>query len=431
MTQNEPSRNSPYGSDATKSEKAHSRDLTSGSDGQLHTLFATPAVFWQPRYTTPSPWLDQIPLLFWLIETVKPRTVVQFGLGDGVGYLALCQANQLLEKRAACFAVDNDDHPLRPDLLSEHNSCYSSFSIISKYDQFLSSNLDNLSIDMLVINSPITPEFTAYFQNEIAPQLSDSAIILAYETTVTEAAAHQILANYNPQITFSSPTPDSGTVNLVLFGPTQPAALRLLASQNRDQPVWLTAREIFGRLGRSIVADVCNRDLLAQQGASTEALKNYQKKLSACETEASEALAGEHVQIERQAELSAKIHDLEIDLAEINEINISLKAQSGGLTSQIRDLKLQLSESRAQHDARIEDIAILTGHFHKENSIILSKFENFVDENKALSNEIEELKINLSYISMLRDRMRNTFSWRITAPFRKIIRLFSLGKLKR
>ncbi len=425
MTQNEPSRNSPYGSDATKSEKAHSRGFTSGSDGQLHTLFATPAVFWQPRHTTPSPWLDQIPLLFWLIETVKPRTVVQFGLGDGVGYLALCQANQLLGKRAACFAVDNDDHPLRPDLLSEHNSCYSSFSIISKYDQFLSFNLDNLSIDILVINSPITPEFIAYFQNEIVPRLSDSAIILAYEpkTTVTHAAAHQILVNHNPQMTFSSPTPDSGTVNLILFGTMQPAALRLLASQNPDQPAWFTAREIFGRLGRSIVADVRNRDLLAQQETSTEALKNYQNKLSACETEVRETLAAEHVQIERQAELSARIHDLEIDLAEINEINVSLKAQSGRLTTQIRDLNLQLSEARAQHDARIEDIAILTMNFQKEIFDLSSRSQEIKIELNLLHEISQNTEQQLEYVTMLRDKMRRTMSWRITAPFRKLMRI--------
>jgi hypothetical protein len=62
-------------------------------------------VFTQPvRLVDPPSWVPHIPFAFWLIDALRPRTVVELGTQSGVSYSAFAQAVQILGLDAATYA---------------------------------------------------------------------------------------------------------------------------------------------------------------------------------------------------------------------------------------------------------------------------------------------------------------------------------------
>jgi hypothetical protein len=108
------------------------------------------------------------------------------------------------------------------------------------------------------------------------------------------------------------------------------------------------------------------------------------------------------------------------------------------LNTNLEGLRLQILEAWRQHDLRVEDIAIITHDFREQISKLQNKLndletdnisyvvlmDNFRELNGSLTEENEKLRNDLAYISMLRERMKNTMSWKATAPFRKFARFF-------
>ena len=67
------------------------RDLSNENLGALPSL-SSKAMFWRPKYLCSSDWLDHLPFAFWLMESIKPKIVVELGAASGAAYFAFCQA---------------------------------------------------------------------------------------------------------------------------------------------------------------------------------------------------------------------------------------------------------------------------------------------------------------------------------------------------
>lgn len=75
--------------------------------------YLSPLSFWSPGYVEQSAWLDHGPFAFWLIEALKPRSFVELGTHGGYSYFAFCQAVKALGLETQCYAVDHwkgDEH---------------------------------------------------------------------------------------------------------------------------------------------------------------------------------------------------------------------------------------------------------------------------------------------------------------------------------
>lgn len=69
--------------------------------------FISLAAFWAPERTIlHSAWLEHAPFAFWLVEALHPRILVELGTQSGFSYFSFCQAVQRLQLQAACYAVD-------------------------------------------------------------------------------------------------------------------------------------------------------------------------------------------------------------------------------------------------------------------------------------------------------------------------------------
>jgi hypothetical protein len=98
------------------------------------------AYFWYPDYLEASAWTEHVPFAFWLIETFRPKSIVELGVFRGTSYFSFCQAVATLNLPCACYGVDTwtgDEHSgFYSDSLYEkvfnYNDRYSKFSTLIK-----------------------------------------------------------------------------------------------------------------------------------------------------------------------------------------------------------------------------------------------------------------------------------------------------------
>ena len=154
-------------------------------------------VFTRPvRLVDPPSWVPHVPFAFWLIDALRPRTVVELGTHSGVSYSAFAQAVQMLGLDAASYAVDTwkGDHQAGfydEDVFEEwssfHDHHFSAFSrlVRSTFEEALTKFPDG-SVDLLHIDGVHTFEAVRQDFDSWLPKLSNRAVVLMHDTNVRE-----------------------------------------------------------------------------------------------------------------------------------------------------------------------------------------------------------------------------------------------------
>src|SRR5262245_16453817 len=97
--------------------------------------------FWTPEYVDVSAWIEHIPFAFWIIDVIRPKTVVELGVHTGTSYFAFCQAIKALNLNSTCYGVDTwkgDKHAgyysneVFEKVSTYNNNKYSKFSTLIK-----------------------------------------------------------------------------------------------------------------------------------------------------------------------------------------------------------------------------------------------------------------------------------------------------------
>ncbi|WP_291571519.1 class I SAM-dependent methyltransferase [Bradyrhizobium sp.] len=159
------------------------------------TQFVSSASFETPKFVPPiSGWGGHAPFAFWLIEALKPRTLVELGTHYGYSYFCFCQQVMLQKLPTRCAAVDSwkgDKHAGLYDesvfnLVQKINSeRYESFSRLVRatfaeaLDQFADNSIDLLHIDGRHRYEDVKQDFESWL-----PKLSDTGIVLIHDTQV-------------------------------------------------------------------------------------------------------------------------------------------------------------------------------------------------------------------------------------------------------
>src|SRR5690606_37111677 len=68
-----------------------------------------PAMFWSPAYLEDSAEIYYAPLIFWLMDVLRPNVVVEVGAYSGATYFAYCQSVDKLSLSTRCYAVYEAD----------------------------------------------------------------------------------------------------------------------------------------------------------------------------------------------------------------------------------------------------------------------------------------------------------------------------------
>ena len=172
----------------------HSGSPAKNNDQHWKRITSLP-VFVKPETAILSAWTEHIPFAFWLVDFVKPATLVELGTYYGLSYFAFCQTILKEKLPTKCYAIDNwigDEHAgfyenAVFEFVTEKNKQYGDFSTIlrSSFDDAVSQFEDN-SIDLLHIDGLHTYEAVKHDFENWLPKLSDQAIVIFHDTNVRE-----------------------------------------------------------------------------------------------------------------------------------------------------------------------------------------------------------------------------------------------------
>ena len=227
----------------------------------LQPMFRS-SMFWTPERQVSSAWIEHVPFAFWLVDVLRPTTIVELGTHCGVSYSAMCQAVRSLGLPTSCFAVDTwkgDEHEglysedIYRNLVKFHDQRYSAFSrlVRSTFDEALSHFADG-SIDLLHIDGLHTYQAVRHDYESWLPKLSARGVVLFHDTNVRENdfgvfRLWSEIITERRRFTFLH----GHGLGVLGVGRAYSEPLNFIFNANDDSALPALIRETFGALGRS------------------------------------------------------------------------------------------------------------------------------------------------------------------------------------
>lgn len=133
--------------------------------------------------------LGHIPFLFWIVDSLRPRTIVELGVDTGNSYFAFLQAACQLGLDVRCFGIDpwlgSGGEELHRELCNYHEPLYGAFSTLlrSSYNPassyFADGTIDLLHIDGTRGCDAVSQDFKTWL-----PKMSSRGIVMFHDINV-------------------------------------------------------------------------------------------------------------------------------------------------------------------------------------------------------------------------------------------------------
>ena len=158
-------------------------------------LLCRPITFLTPDLVAAPPsWLGHVPFAFWIVDALRPSTLVELGTHTGNSYSAFCQAVKLLGLPASCFAVDTWEGDSQAGYYGDdvyhalsafHDPRYGAFSRLMRmtFDEAAGHFADG-SIDLLHIDGLHTYEAVLHDFETWRPKMSQRGVVLFHDANV-------------------------------------------------------------------------------------------------------------------------------------------------------------------------------------------------------------------------------------------------------
>lgn len=457
----------------------------------LYNPIATQALFWRPRYIVSSPMVDQIPYLFWLVDVIRPRSITQIGLGDGLVYMALCQAVERTGSSTSVLGVDQATPGLQPDpegenFRTKHDAEYGDFSRITQETVSDLVAHGHEELDLLVLNASLDDLDVEACAQACFERLSDRAVILVCQPEIVlkqDPGWGGRLSRSGRRSVMGPLAPGRGKLAVVLQGEHQPERLLALGGGTVDSPVRMVARQVFGRLGQGL-QDALTLDELGQSRELERreqrqvqqeahilraALSDAEAGIAAAETAKTVALqqlvtatTAHSVVIGQLAAIRAEKVAIEAECAalraarrtepQVGSVDKAPALQeradraggpdraalTGQLQTQLAAAEKALGAAREEivglkqrHAQRVDDIAALTQDF---NTTLGAQKKRIAELDRSLTKMLDARRQADEAHQQLTEQLvalRSSISWRITRPLRQAKLLLSGGKKRK
>jgi hypothetical protein len=364
-------------------------------DLDLLTPLSSRVLFWQPRFVVGSDALHALPYLFWLVETLRPARAVQIGIGDGVSYFGLCQAVDKLGLETMCLGLDwpaldkmGRDKPAPAAIADHQASHYPDISRILAEDPATAHRHLRGGMDLLVINTPLTPALIDTLRKHWQPLLSDSAVlvVLGADLASADAQVRDFLAGFVtgcPVVELDI----GGPILTVLLGKDQPDRLTRLAALEPGRPGYAEARQVFARLGTGLrqeqLAKFRTLEVKKAKATLTEMeaeAEDHKARLEATRAERDTALEAEADTAAFAASLQARLFDHDQALA------AQAAALAASHTAELEALRAKFTQDLgASEEKRIAHWRSLTSQTDARNAaeLQLSQLTTALDKAKT------------------------------------------------
>ena len=303
--------------------------------------YISAASFWWPDYLEQSAWIEHAPFAFWLIESHRPRTLVELGTHGGYSYFAFCQAAKTLGLDTRCYAVDHWKGDIHAGFYGEEiyqrvheysERCYAAFSSIvrSTFDEAL-VHFPDASIDLLHLDGRHFYEDVKHDFESWRPKLSDRAVVLFHDTQVQERRFGVFRVWEELQGAFPSFEFLHGH-GLGVLGYGKHHGLTAFLTATADPSVATEVRQVYNRLGAALKANLEVKNQVARSAELKAGLEERERNVKNL-TAKLESEEG------RVKDLAAKLQAQKAGTSKFKAQAETLKAQAETLKAQAETLK--------------------------------------------------------------------------------------------
>jgi len=334
---------------------------------ELDFIFKRP-IFWRPSYIAQSAWLEHIPFAFWLVDTLRPRKIVELGTHYGSSYFSFCQAITKLDLETQCYAVDTwggDEHAGQYGeevyrQVSEHNQQhYSDFSTLvrSTFDQAL-EHFPQGSIDLLHIDGLHTLEAVRHDFESWLPKLSDRAVVIMHDTNVRERGfgVFQLLDELKQQYPHFEFAHGHG-LGVIGVGSEQSSEMMSLYDLSGNASATRQVQEVFSRLGKACGYSWENgeikRQMVALQANQQAETQDVMEQQALERGRLAEKITAQHHAIKELESKLAQHADQSAELALQKQQVSALTAELAKSTQHAVELQTTLNVCEQQRDENL------------------------------------------------------------------------------
>lgn len=229
----------------------------------MNKLISKSSLLEPAKLSFPDNWVGHIPFAFWLVENLKPRTLVELGTHSGNSYFAFCQGVAANCLTTQCYAVDiwrGDEHAGSYDEsifreVSRYNeSNYRPFSKLLRmtFDQ-AAGQFDADSIDLLHIDGLHTYEAVKHDFELWRQKISARGVVLFHDIEVRERdfgvwRLWAELSEQHPHIEFDH----SNGLGVLFLGKEQSLEMTALITAWSNPESRNLIKLFFAKLGRCV-----------------------------------------------------------------------------------------------------------------------------------------------------------------------------------
>jgi Methyltransferase domain len=225
--------------------------------------FLSPLAFELPDWRPDSAWTEHGPFAAWLVETLRPRLIVELGSAGGYSFAAFCRAIKACKLDTRAIAIDTwkgDAHSgfytdeLHRSLKTHVDANYAGFAELRRmtFAEALPDVADH-SVDLLHVDgrhfyADVVEDYTSWI-----PKLSDRAVVLFHDTQVQDRGFGVYkywaeLASAHPHFEFLH----CNGLGVLALGRRIPPAIARLTAADLDPVVRDQIRNAYGRLGAGV-----------------------------------------------------------------------------------------------------------------------------------------------------------------------------------
>ena len=386
------------------------------------------------RVVWPPSWLGHTPFALWLMDVLRPATLVELGTHSGNSFASFCQAAKSIGYIPKCFAIDTwqgDPHAgaysedVFIDLQNFITSRYAGFATLirSTFEDAVATFADG-SIDLLNIDGYHTYEATKSNFESWLPKLSNKGVILIHDINVHQGdfGAWKYWEEIKAQFKTFSFLHSHG-LGVVFVGEISCPDLQALSDANQSEIASGEIRNFFSSLGNVPILRSTNIKLESDARLHAPILEEHQRLSDELITKKNELTACASVLESARSQNKAFEDNLRLQADKINRLLAELEAQ-GSLLEEAMRWKVLLQ----QHvDPSLEWVTRILPEIcgqHEENR----SYKALVHQRLGLSVDQATQNINILYAHL--EAMRSPTHRAISFVGRKVRRfiLFRMAK---
>lgn len=208
-------------------------------------------LFWRARFLRESDSLAHLPLLFWLVCDLRPNTAVTLGMQTGVLHFGMCQAIDKSGQDGMCygFGTWGDDRRVPADLTAYNDAEYEDTSQLYCADAgAAAARFTDGSVDLLVFEQPVSEAQLDVLFSVWMPKMSARGVVVLSGGMAMPGFVAGVLQERGaglPHVGFEF----GGGMDIVPVGAEWPDRLGALVDLAPDVAVMRSMTRVLARIG--------------------------------------------------------------------------------------------------------------------------------------------------------------------------------------